>query len=144
MSGRSQQLFNFQRFAVVMEYEEKPILPAPFTIASHTHLLVKHVRRCAAGNAVKFESGLMLFLGKFDMERLYDFEEEGVEAYLRAQEDAAAKNMDAKIKGLIDVSEELRSKLYDLERWESLSQEANSHLDFRMQRYLLLENLNFI
>ena len=66
------------------------------------------------------------------------------EAYLRAQEDAAAKNMDAKIKGLIDVSEELRSKLYDLERWESLSQEANSHLDLRMQRYLLLENLNFI
>ncbi len=79
----SHQLFNFQRFAIVMEYEEKPILPVPFTVLSHLHLLGKHCYRTCKGANTRFESGLKLVLGKFDMERLYDFEEEGVEAYLR-------------------------------------------------------------
>ena len=37
------------------------------------------------GINTRFESGLKLVLGKFDMERLYDFEEEGVEGLMRSK-----------------------------------------------------------
>ena len=37
----SQQYWHFQRFTVVMEYEEKPILPAPFTFVSHIFRVCK-------------------------------------------------------------------------------------------------------
>ena len=45
VSAISHQLYNFQRFAIVMEYEEKPILPAPFIIISHLHLFGKYIYR---------------------------------------------------------------------------------------------------
>ncbi len=93
----SHQLFNFQRFAIVMEYEEKPILPVPFVVLSHLHLLGKHVYRKCKGINTRFESGLKLVLGRFDMERLYDFEEEGVEAYLRHREEESHQNIEAKV-----------------------------------------------
>ena len=31
VNARSMQFWNFQRFSIVLEYEEKPVLPAPFT-----------------------------------------------------------------------------------------------------------------
>ena len=37
----SQQYWHFKRFTVVMEYEEKPILPAPFTFMSHIFRICK-------------------------------------------------------------------------------------------------------
>lgn len=130
----SHQLFNFQRFAVVMEYEEKPILPSPFTVISHLHYLCKYLYRSCKGNNKRFESGLKLFLSKFDMERLYDFEEEAVERMMRSKEDERQQNMANRVKNLVDVSEELRTKLFDLERWETISQEMSQSLDFRLQR----------
>ncbi len=130
----SHQLFNFQRFDIVMEYEEKPILPVPFTMFSHVHLLGKYIYRSCKGLNTSFESGLKLVLDKFDMERLYDFEEEGVEAYLRHRDEESQQNMESKVKSLVEMSEELRTKLSDLERWEKISQESSSGLDFRLQR----------
>ena len=82
-------------------------------------------------NNTRFESGLKLFLSKFDMERLYDFEEEGIEGLMRSKEYEAAQNSDAKLKNLLDVSEEVKAKLCDLERWENITQESNHNLDFR-------------
>ena len=37
----AQQYWHFQRFSVVMEYEEKPILPAPLTFISHIYRICK-------------------------------------------------------------------------------------------------------
>lgn len=102
VSAISLQLFNFQRFAIVMEYEEKPILPAPFIIISHVHILCKYIYRQIKGTTTKFESGLKLFLSKFDMERLYDFEEEGIDGLIRMKEEEAMKNTEAKMKTLIE------------------------------------------
>ena len=82
-------------------------------------------------NNTRFESGLKLFLSRFDMERLYDFEEEGIEGLMRSKEDEAAQNSEAKLKNLMDVAEEVKAKLCDLERWENITQESNHNLDFR-------------
>ncbi len=42
--------------------------------------------------------------------------------------------MEAKVRSLVEVSEELRTKLYDLERWETVAQESAQGMDFRLQR----------
>ena len=49
VSAVSSSIFNFQRFGIVMEYEEKPILPVPFIIVSHAHLAGKHLYRKIKG-----------------------------------------------------------------------------------------------
>jgi len=85
VNARSLQFWNFQRFSVVIEYEEKPVLPAPLTLFSHLYRIAKHVFRSCRGKNTRFESGLKLFLSRFDLERLYDFEEECVEGMLKEQ-----------------------------------------------------------
>ena len=42
--------------------------------------------------------------------------------------------MSSKMKGLMEVGEELKSKLYDLERWESMTQDTTQSLELRLQR----------
>ena len=83
VNARSLQFWNFQRFSVVLEYEEKPVWPAPLTIFSHIYRVCKFFYRKCKGQNSRFESGLKLFLSKFDLERLYDFEEECVEGMLK-------------------------------------------------------------
>lgn len=45
----SHQIWKFNRFGVVMEYEQKPALPPPLIIFSHLYLIVKWCRRRAKG-----------------------------------------------------------------------------------------------
>jgi len=105
----------FQRFTVVMEYQQKPVLPPPIIAFCHIYSLMKYFIRKAKGiyfffkrknefnlNIIKFtfyfilfftkiglegprDNGLKLFLERDDLERLYDFEEECVEGYFREQ-----------------------------------------------------------
>lgn len=75
----------FQRFTVVMEYEQKPVLPPPLIILSHLYAVTKWITRNVSNKRFQYDNGLKLFLEKEDMERLYDFEEECVEGYFREQ-----------------------------------------------------------
>lgn len=64
----------FQRFTVVMEYEQKPVLPPPFILFSHIYILVKYVLRKLRGQRSEtYDNGLKLFLENDDLERLHDF-----------------------------------------------------------------------
>lgn len=65
----SHQVWMFQRFTVVMEYEQKPILPPPFILLCHLYMLYKYLRRKMAGKQQTYDNGLKLFLEKQDMER---------------------------------------------------------------------------
>lgn len=77
----SHQVWMFQRFTVVMEYEQKPILPPPFIIICHIWLLFKYLKRKIERKGESYDNGLKLFLEKDKMERLYDFEEDCVDGY---------------------------------------------------------------
>ena len=50
----SHQIWKFNRFRVVMEYEQKPALPPPFIIFSHLYLIVKWCRRRSKGRTFPF------------------------------------------------------------------------------------------
>ena len=53
------------------------------------------------------------------MERLYDFEEECVDGLLQSKEMDSMQRTEARIKTTLEVVEELRSKMEDMERWEA-------------------------
>lgn len=94
----SHQVWMFQRFTVVMEYEQKPILPPPFILICHLYLLFKYFKRKMKGIRETYDNGLKLFLEKEDMERLYDFEEECVEGYFAEQEYKLQQSTEERIK----------------------------------------------
>ena len=68
------------------------------------------------------------------MERLYDFEEECAEGLMQQKEDASLKKTDVRVKNVLEMMEDVRSKMEDLERWEERSQESNQNMDFRLQK----------
>lgn len=92
------QVWMFQRFTVVMEYEQKPLLPQPFIIISHVVLLIKYFKRKMNGLEESYDNGLKLFLDKDEMERLYDFEEDCVEGYFAEQENKLQQSTEERIK----------------------------------------------
>lgn len=92
------QVWMFQRFTVVMEYEQKPILPPPFILICHMYLLFKYCKRKLKGVRETYDNGLKLFLEPEDMERLYDFEEDCVEGYFTEQEMKVQQSMEDRIK----------------------------------------------
>lgn len=46
----SHEIWKFNRFGVVMEYEQKPALPPPLIIFSHIFLIIKWCRRRTRGS----------------------------------------------------------------------------------------------
>lgn len=146
----SHQVWMFQRFTVVMEYQQKPVLPPPLIAFSHFYSLLKFFIRKAkgivqlisflslmnllqlltAGQDLPRDNGLKLFLEKDDMERLYDFEEECVEGYFREQEVALNQSTDERIKTTNDRVENMAQKIEDINQKENL-QSATVQVEFR-------------
>jgi len=54
----SNLLWKFQRYILVIEYEERPILPPPLVILCHIYLLGKYIRRKCQGKRKYLDNGL--------------------------------------------------------------------------------------
>ncbi|XP_072379429.1 transient receptor potential cation channel trpm isoform X4 [Diabrotica undecimpunctata] len=129
------QVWMFQRFTVVMEYEQKPLLPPPFIIFSHFYLLFKYFRRKMDGVEESYDNGLKLFLDKDEMERLYDFEEDCVEGYFAEQENKLQQSTEERIKITTERIEHLTQKVEDIITKENLQTTVLQNLDVRTRRY---------
>ena len=68
------------------------------------------------------------------MERLYDFEEECAEGLMQQKLDESLKKTDVRVKSVLDMMDEVRSKMEDLERWETLTQESSHSVEVRLQK----------
>uniref|UniRef100_A0A8D8RTN9 Transient receptor potential cation channel trpm n=1 Tax=Cacopsylla melanoneura TaxID=428564 RepID=A0A8D8RTN9_9HEMI len=135
----SHQVWMFQRFTVVMEYEQKPALPPPFIIFSHILLFVKYLRRKCEGVRETYDNGLKLFLDKEDLERLYDFEEECVEGYFREKETKLAMSTDERIRNTTERVENINQKVEDINQKENSQNSSIQALEFRLRK---LEDLS--
>ena len=105
-----------------------------FLVISHIYRMGKYFYRKCKGKNPKFESGLKLFLSKYDLERLYDFEEECIDGMLREKEAELLRKTDNRVKNVHDMMEEVKLKMEDLERWETLTNESSQQIDCRLQR----------
>ena len=52
------QIWKFQRYSLVLEFEGKPILPPPFIILCHAFLLLRYVMRRCRGKQHSFDNAL--------------------------------------------------------------------------------------
>ncbi|KAK4009060.1 hypothetical protein OUZ56_014200 [Daphnia magna] len=109
----SHKIWKFNRFAVVMDYDQKPTLPPPFIIFCHIVLFTKWIQRRFAGVKESYDCGLKLFLDKHDLERLYDFEEESMEGLVREREAKQNQTTDERIRLLGQRMDSISSKMDD-------------------------------
>ncbi|CAH1966853.1 unnamed protein product [Acanthoscelides obtectus] len=129
------QVWMFQRFTVVMEYEQKPILPPPFIIFCHIFLLFKYIKRKMGGIEESYDNGLKLFLDKDEMERLYDFEEDCVEGYFAEQEARLQQSTEERIKVTTERIEHLTQKVEDIHTKENVQTTVLQNLEVRCRRF---------
>lgn len=123
------QVWMFQRFTVVMEYEQKPVLPPPLIALCHIYLMLKFLRRKVQGVQETYDNGLKLFLDSEDLERLYDFEEECVEGYFREKDSKLHMSTDERIKQTTDRVENMYQKVEDINQKEN-SQQTSIQVDY--------------
>lgn len=121
----------FQRFTVVMEYEQKPTLPPPLIFFSHVFFFLKFLKRKVQGIQETYDNGLKLFLDEEDLEQLYDFEEECVEGYFREKEMKLQMSAEEKIKLTADRTENIQQKVEDINQKEN-----NQNSSIQVSRYL--------
>lgn len=129
------QVWMFQRFTVVMEYEQKPLLPPPFILFSHIFLLIKYIRRKMEGKEESYDNGLKLFLDRDEMERLYDFEEDCVEGYFAEQENKLQQSTEERIKVTTERIEHLTQKVEDIHTKENMQTTVLQNLEVRCRKF---------
>lgn len=153
----SHQIWKFNRFNVVMEYEQKPALPPPLIIFSHLYLIFKWCRRCLKGEKKNcnsgalgflltimscfetgmkesYDYGLKLFLDKDDLERLYDFEEESMEGLVRVREAKQHQSTDERVRLIGERLDGMGSKIEDSYQKSAQHGDSLQSLDFRLIR----------
>nr|CAD7265095.1 unnamed protein product [Timema shepardi] len=130
----SHQVWMFQRFTGVMEYEQKPVLPPPLIVLSHAYLLVKYCRRRVKGVSETYDNALKLFLDSDDLERLYDFEEECVEGYFREKETKLHMSNDERIKITTERVENMTQKVEDINQKENNQSSSLQSVEFRLRK----------
>ncbi|KAI9554622.1 hypothetical protein GHT06_019895 [Daphnia sinensis] len=130
----SHQIWKFNRFNVVMEYEQKPALPPPLIIFSHLYLIFKWCRRCSKGMKESYDYGLKLFLDKDDLERLYDFEEESMEGLVREREAKQHQSTDERVRLIGERLDGMGSKIEDSYQKSAQHSDSLQSLDFRLMR----------
>ncbi|XP_071652036.1 transient receptor potential cation channel trpm isoform X2 [Temnothorax longispinosus] len=132
------QVWMFQRFTVVMEYEQKPVLPPPLIAICHVYLLLryflKHITQGKSGTGETCDNGLKLFLEADDMERLYDFEEDCVEGYFREQELKLQMSTEERVKITTDRVENMHQKIEDIDKKESNQNASLQAVEFRIRK----------
>ncbi|CAB3257260.1 unnamed protein product [Arctia plantaginis] len=130
----SHQVWMFQRFTVVMEYEQKPVLPPPLITFCHIYATCKWVTRNVSHKRFQYDNGLKLFLEKEDMERLYDFEEECVEGYFREQEIKLSNSIEERVRNTTDRVEHITTKMEDLNQKANCQIQSIQSVEFRLRK----------
>ncbi|XP_017773710.1 PREDICTED: transient receptor potential cation channel trpm isoform X3 [Nicrophorus vespilloides] len=130
----SHQVWMFQRFTVVMEYEQKPILPPPVILICHMYLLFKYFKRKRKGLRETYDNGLKLFLEPKAMNMLYKFEEECVEGYFSEQEKKQSQSMEYRIKVVIERMEYLAQKVEDIDTKVNTQGTLLQNIEFRSRK----------
>jgi transient receptor potential cation channel subfamily M protein 3 len=115
----SHQVWLSQRYRVVMEYIQKPVLPKPLMLLCHIFLLFKYCRSKFRGIRELKDNALKLFLDQEGLERLHDFEEDCIEGYFREQETKLHMSNDDCIWKRADRVDEIYQKVEYIKRKEN-------------------------
>uniref|UniRef100_A0A0K0F7B4 LSDAT_euk domain-containing protein n=1 Tax=Strongyloides venezuelensis TaxID=75913 RepID=A0A0K0F7B4_STRVS len=151
----SQQIWLFQRYRQVMEYESTPFLPPPFTLLYHLYMILKYTKHTIKKymrshrffkkffkkqyNKEKydedrlFDYSLKLFLNHDQVEKLHDFEEECMDELHRQKEYKKNVSTDERIMRIADRSEQLLYKFNDIVNKENNMNNSLRDMESRIE-----------
>ncbi|RUS83212.1 hypothetical protein EGW08_009023 [Elysia chlorotica] len=133
-NANSKEIWMFQRYALILQYEMRPILPPPFILITHIYLACKFIRRKCKGKRDFYDNGLKLFLSHEDTEKLHDFEEECMEDLYREKEMHHHNSTEERIKYINERVENMSLRLDDINVKDNHLRLTLGALDHRMAR----------
>ncbi|GFR59832.1 transient receptor potential cation channel subfamily M member 1 [Elysia marginata] len=133
-NANSKEIWMFQRYALILQYEMRPILPPPFIIITHIYLACKFIRRKCKGKRDFYDNGLKLFLSHEDTEKLHDFEEECMEDLYREKEMRHHSSNEERIRFINERVENMSLRLDDINVKDNHLRLTLGALDHRMAR----------
>ncbi|XP_059155365.1 transient receptor potential cation channel subfamily M member 3-like isoform X3 [Physella acuta] len=133
-NANSKEIWMFQRYGLILQYEMRPILPPPFIIITHIYLAFKYIKRRCKGKRDFYDNGLKLFLSHEDTEKLHDFEEECMEDLYREKDLKHQNSSEERIKFISERVENMSLRLDDMNIKENHLRLSLGALDHRMSR----------
>ncbi|CAF4212741.1 unnamed protein product [Rotaria sp. Silwood2] len=134
LSRLSDQVWKFQRYHTILQYEQKPLLAPPLIIFSHIFLLIKTIYRICRHHKRTFNRGLKLFLSVKEIEKLRDFEEECVHEYLLAKEDKEKSTVEERMLTTSERVSHMLTRVETLKRNSTQQTGCFQNFDERLQR----------
>uniref|UniRef100_F1KQ20 Transient receptor potential channel n=1 Tax=Ascaris suum TaxID=6253 RepID=F1KQ20_ASCSU len=137
----SKEIWLFQRYRQVMEYESTPFLPPPLTPLYHLWMAYKYFRvnrGCRPKNNSKsrtnlFDFTLKLFLNDDQVEKLHDFEEDCMEDLAREKELKKNTSNEERIHRTAERTDQMLVRLNDLATKGSVLKGSVRELDSRLE-----------
>ncbi|KAM3720978.1 Transient receptor potential channel [Dirofilaria immitis] len=139
----SKEIWLFQRYRQVMEYESTPFLPPPLTPLYYLWMIFKCIkikRSCATNsklaakaNSKLFDFALKLFLNADQVEKIHDFEEECMGDLAREKEYERNTSTEERIHRTADRTDLILIRLNDLTSKESILKTTVRDLDRRLE-----------
>ncbi|XP_064619053.1 transient receptor potential cation channel subfamily M member 3-like isoform X3 [Lineus longissimus] len=130
----SRQVWKFQRYHLVLEFEQKPLLPPPLIVISHIVLIIRYIRRKCKGKREFFDNGLKLFLCDEDVEKLHDFEEENVEDLFREKENVHQASNNERIRRTAERVESMSMRIDDMNSRGNTLKLSLQTVDYRLAK----------
>ncbi|XP_059155361.1 transient receptor potential cation channel subfamily M member 1-like [Physella acuta] len=140
-NANSKEIWMFQRYALILKYEMRPILPPPFILITHIFLAYKYIKRRCKGKRDFYDNGLKLFLSHEDTEKLHDFEEECMEDLYREKDLKHQNSSEERLKFITERIENISLRLDDINMKENHIQITLAALDHHMGRLDGLEGV---
>lgn len=116
LNGMSQEVWMFQRFRVVMEYEKKPVLPPPLSLLCHVLFFFKYCHRKVRGIQESYDNALKLFLDRDALMLLNYFEEDCMDSYFKQREAKSQRPTDECMSNVSDKVDRLYQEINDVNR----------------------------
>ncbi|KAL4641954.1 transient receptor potential cation channel subfamily M member 1-like [Arapaima gigas] len=132
----SNQIWKFQRYQLIMTFNDRPVLPPPLIIFSHIYILLKHIccrcRRKQEGELDERDRGLKLVLNAEELKNLYEFEEQCLEEYFREKEDEQQSSNDERIRVTCERVENMSMRLEEVNEREHSMKASLQTVDLRL------------
>ncbi|XP_068131686.1 transient receptor potential cation channel subfamily M member 1 isoform X2 [Hyperolius riggenbachi] len=134
----SNQVWKFQRYQLIMTFNDRPVLPPPMIIFSHMYIILKRLccrcRKGQEGDNDERDRGLKLFLNDEELKKLYEFEEQCVEEYFQEKEDEQQSSNDERIRVTSERVENMSMRLEEVNEREHFMKASLQTVDLRLSQ----------
>ncbi|XP_029283252.1 transient receptor potential cation channel subfamily M member 1-like [Cottoperca gobio] len=132
----SNQVWKFQRYQLIMNFHDRPILPPPLIVFPHIYIVLRRLccrcRRRPEGERDDRERRLQLVLSADELKSLHEFEEQCVEEYFREKDDEKQSSNNERIRVTSERVENMFMRLEEVNEREHSMKASLQTVDLRL------------